>query len=63
MTYDLGTIEDKFKSAKRTEDWAELFMNELSQYFNVIESHMTCVICNRLMSVREKESSVMILPC
>jgi uncharacterized CHY-type Zn-finger protein len=63
MKYDLGNIESICKSAKRTEDWAELFMAELVQYFSVVESHMTCVLCNNLMSTKEGESTVMVLPC
>jgi len=30
LNYDLDTIEDKFKSAKKTEDWAEQFTAELT---------------------------------
>lgn len=37
LNYDLDTIEDKFKSAKKTEDWAEQFTAELTQLFNCVE--------------------------
>jgi TolA-binding protein len=37
MNYDLDTIEDKFRSAKKTEEWAELFYKELEQLFNSVE--------------------------
>lgn len=37
LNYDLDTIDDKFKSAKKTEHWAEAFTAELTQLFNCIE--------------------------
>lgn len=53
QNYDLDTIEDKFKSAKRTETWAEGFMVELVQYFNVLDSFMTCALCQKKIKKEE----------
>ena len=29
LTYDINTIDQKFASAKKTEEWAEQFMTEI----------------------------------
>lgn len=47
MNYDLNSIEEKFKSAKRTEDWAEAFIIEQAMCFNAIESFLQCTICQK----------------
>ena len=38
-------------------------MAELTLYFNVIESFMTCNICNRTIKAEEPDGPVMVLPC
>jgi hypothetical protein len=63
MNYDLDTIEEKFKSAKRTEDWAEAFVSELSMVFNAVESMFTCTICNNLMGKTEDNPAITVFPC
>ena len=61
-TYDLPNFDEKMKSAKRTEQWAEAFISELGQYVQTIEAYLTCAQCQRTIK-KEKELPVMVLPC
>jgi hypothetical protein len=63
MTYDLDKIEEKFKSAKKTEDWAEAFVNELTMVFNAVEGYLQCTICSKSMGKSENDPALLILPC
>ena len=63
QNYDLQGLDEKMRSCKKTEEWAEQFMAELTLYFNVIESFMTCNICNRTIKAEEPDGPVMVLPC
>ena len=63
QNYDLDKLEEKIKSAKKTEEWAEQFMSELTQLFNVIESFLTCTLCNHHIKFSKKDKPVMIMPC
>jgi len=38
--YDLSGLDDKMRSSRKTEEWAEQFNAELVQFFNVIESFL-----------------------
>ena len=64
QNYDLDTLDDKMRSAKKTEEWAEQFMTDLKIFFNVFENVMTCNICDNTL---DKETAihppVMVLPC
>lgn len=64
QNYDLDTLDEKIKSAKRTEEWAEQFMADLKVFFNVFEGVMQCEICH--LSLKKEALTpppVMVLPC
>ena len=65
QTYDINTIDKKFSSAKKTEEWAESFMIELNQLFNILEQFLMCNICNKQIKYADQESlsPLMVLPC
>ncbi len=65
QTYDINTIDKKFSSAKKTEEWAENFMIELNQLFNIIEQFTICNICKKMIKYEEQESfpPMMVIPC
>ena len=63
QNYDLDSIEEKFNSAKKTETWAEAYMNDLNRYFNVVENFARCGICQKTIKRGEIEKPVMVLPC
>ena len=63
QNYELDKLDEKIKSSKKTEEWAEQFMSELNQFFNVIESFLTCTLCNHNIKVSAKDKPVLILPC
>jgi len=63
QTYELDSLDDKLRSAQKTEQWAESILGEIGQLFNAVESHMTCTICNKVMTHEGPLSPMMILPC
>ena len=38
--YDLAGLDDKMRTSRKTEEWAEQFNAEIVQFFNVIESFL-----------------------
>ena len=64
QNYDLDTLDEKMKSAKRTEEWAEQFMQDLKVFFNVFEAFMHCEICNLPLKKEQlMPPPLMVLPC
>lgn len=64
QNYDLDSLEEATKSAKKTEEWAEQFMADLKVFFNVFEAVMTCQICN--LNIKKEDLTpppLMVLPC
>ena len=64
QNYDLDTLDDKMKGAKKTEEWAEQFMQDLKVFFNVFEQIMQCQICNLCLKKEDlTPPPIMDLPC
>ena len=64
QNYDLDTLDDKMKGAKKTEEWAEQFMQDLKVFFNVFEQIMQCQICNLCLKKEDlTPPPIMVLPC
>ena len=63
QTYQLDTVEEKMRSAQKTESWAEHVLQELTQLFHCVEQFLTCTICNNVMTHEGKSAPVMVLPC
>ena len=63
QTYQLDALEDKMRSAQKTEQWAESVLQELTQLFHCVEQFLTCTICNNVMTHEGDSAPVMVLPC
>ena len=63
MTYDLDNYDKMMKSAKRTEDWSEKVVEDITNIFGCLDHHMTCGICHLVMVPNTDKHPVMVLPC